>query len=202
MKKFFWLMAAVLISSMSIVSCGGDDDDDSKTPSKPQGSSTYNITASAIFDKEMAKYGYMEVSYDYNGKTEKFQLRQGDKSDALPAANGFSTKMLQIFNSNIVDYSGDNFIIHNVILNNVDNKVDVVFKYKFVLDPETQTIGEDAKYSMAQPAVVGYAEADANAYLQFNTTVLFSIGVRPDKFEDFLKSAASREHTTTFTRGK
>ena len=200
MKKFFWLMATVLISSISLTSCG-DDDDDSKTPSNPQESSsgTYNITASAVFDKELAKYGYMEVSYDYNGKTETFQLKQGDASDKFPTGNDFVTKLMQSFITAGVDYSSDNFIIRNVILNNVDNNVTVVFKSKFVKNEDHPSVSSDADLTMATPAVVGYAEA-ANGFIKYNTLVQFSVGIRPNKFEDWLNSQVKYEHTTTFSR--
>lgn len=198
MKKYFWLMAAVLISSMSLTACGGDDDDDSTTPSKPQGSSTYNITASATFDKELAKFGYLEVSYDYKGKTETFQLKQGDASDKLPTANNFATKMAQKFSQAGVDYSGDNFIVRNVELKNVDNNVDVVFKSKFVMYEDRPT--PDTKLNIATPTVIGFAES-TDGFIEFHTEILFSIGINPDKFENWLQSLAKREYTTTFTRG-
>jgi len=200
MKKFFWLMATVLISSMSLISCGDDDDNNSTTPKQPQGSSTYDITASAVFDKAMAKYGYMEVSYDYNGKTETFQLKDGDASDKLPTANDFATKMLQTFSQVEVKYTSDNFIIRNVTLKNVDNKVDVVFKSKFVLYPDHPSVDSDESINMATPVVIGYAEADGSV-IEYHTNILFHIGIRPNKFEDFLQSQAKREYTTTFTRG-
>ena len=201
MKKLFWMMATVLISSMSLISCGDDDDDNSTTPSKPQGSNTYNITASAILDKKLAKYGYMEVSYVYNGKTETFQLKEGDASEKLPTANNFATQIVQNFFASKVDYSGDNFIIRNVILNNVDNNVNVAFKYKFVVNPNHPAVSSDAEITMASPTVIGFAQA-ADGYIQYYTNVQFSIDIIPEDFENWLQVQAKYEHTTTFSRGK
>jgi hypothetical protein len=169
---------------MLIISCGGDDDDNSKTTTT-ETNKTYNVYASALLDKKLAEYGYMEVSYTYNGKTQSFQVRKGDNSDLLPESNSFAS---QVFGSvSGTTYNNEDFIIHNIVLKNVSVNENVSFKSKFIADPNHPALTEDENRYFVKPIVVGYTDGALTSILK----TLLRAKVRVDNFDHFPEGLAT-----------
>ena len=194
MKKYFWLMATVLISSMSLTSCG-DDDDDPTSPTNPS-SNKFDVYASAVLDRNLAEYGYMEVSYDYKGKTETFQLKKDDKSDQLPTSNDFGSTVLKYVNSkHTVNYTNDNLIVRNIVLKDFSENEGVTFKYKFVVDANHPALTEDGNRFFLQPNVIGYI----SGYFTYVRYTLSGGNVLVNSFDNWLSNRA-KEVSVTFSR--
>ena len=197
MKKIFnWMFAAILICGTSLVvsSCGSDDDDDSGKTTTSQ-SKKYNVYASAVLDKNLAEFGYMEVTYTCKGKTETFKLKKGDASDQFPTANNFGSKVLNDFNDkHKVSYTNDNFIIRNIVLKDLSESDEALFKYKFVADPDHPALAEDANRLLVKPAVLGFVDG-------YFTQVLYNLSgvkVNIDRFDNWLTSQGN-ELPATFS---
>jgi len=198
MKKF--MMAAVALicmtmTSVALSSCGDDKDDDSTTPS--QSSGTYNVYASAVLDKNLAEYGYMEVTYTCKGKTETFQLMKGDTSDKFPATNDFGSKVLNYLATAYgINYTNDNFIVRNVVLTDLKMEDSAVFTYKFIAAENRPEYTEKSDFII--PGILGYA---TGSYTDVYSSLQAAKGVHVDKFESWLANRAT-EHTVTFSPNK
>ncbi|MBR4533563.1 MAG: hypothetical protein IKO85_03325 [Bacteroidaceae bacterium] len=194
MKKYFWLLATVLISCVTLMSCGSDDDE-TPTPNNLQsGDKTFNVYASAVLDKNLAEYGYMEVTYTCQGKTETFQLKKGDASEKFPTADNFGVRVLSFAGSQLgVTYTDDNFIIRNVQLKNLKMDESAVFKYKFVVAENRPEYTEKSDFVV--PGVVGYA---TGSYSVVYSSLQYAKGLKVEQFESWLEKRTI-ERTLTFS---
>ena len=200
MKKIFWMMAVALVAGLSFTSCGSDDEE-TPTPSTPQTDNTkFNVIASVTLDKNLAEYGYMEVTYTYKDKSETIQLKKGDNSDQFPTANNFGATLLNYINKQYgINYSNDNFIVRNVVIRNLDKSKneDAVFKIKFVVDPQHPEITEESNRTFVVPDVVGYTEGGLS---MIHSNFRVAKGIAVNRVEDWLAKRAE-EVTVTFGPG-
>ena len=158
MKKFFWLMATVLISSMTLISCGSDDDD-ATTPTQLT-PNTYEVTLSAVLPECTAEFVTLDCEYtDADGKTNKATLKAGDKSDAM------SDKMKALYEkekTNIItlmewsDQEEKKDIFEHLIVKNFTFVVPAgkSFSYKATMRARTDyTVPEGETFSYITPFV-------------------------------------------------
>lgn len=193
MKKIFnWVLAAILVCGASVVMSSCSKDDDSDNSSTPQ-SKKYDVYASAVLDKNLAEYGYMEVSYTCNGKTETFQLKKGDASEQFPTNNDFGNSVLKYVNSMYqISYTNDNFIVRNIVLKGLTENESAVFKYKFVANPDHPAITEDGNRFFVKPNVLGYVDG-------YYTQILYNLvgsSVKTDRFDSWLTSQGNEMQVT------
>jgi len=200
MKKIFFLMAAVLVSSLFFTSCGSDDEDSPKptstTPTTPE-NTKFDVFASVVLDKNLAQYGHLEVTYTYKDKSESLQLKKDDNSDQFPTTNSFATTVLNSLKKEYgVDYLGSDFIIRNVVIRDLDKKEkeNAEFTLKFIADPEHPEFTEESNRTFIYPNVLGFTDGGLS---MVRSSLRLIDGMRVSKFEEWLTKRAE-EATVIF----
>ena len=198
MRKIFWMTAVALVAGLSFTSCGGDDEEN-QTPNTPQEENTkFTVYASVTLDRNLAEFGYLVATYTYKDKEETIQLKKGDNSDQFPTANNFGASVINYINKQYsIKYSNDDFIVRNVVINDLDKSKNenAVFTIKFVVDPQHPEVTEESNRTFVIPDVVGYTEG---GFTMIRSNLRGAKGVHVDKFEDWL---SKREQEVTITFG-
>lgn len=198
MKKIFWTLAVALVAGFSFTSCGSDDEE-TPTPSTPQtDNNKFDVYASVTLDRHLADYGYLEAIYTYKDKSETIMLKKGDNSDQFPTTNNFGTTVIKSLNTKYgINYSGDEFIVRNVVIKDLDKSKNenAVFKIKFVVNPQHPEVTEESNRTFVIPDVLGWTEGGLTMVL---SSFRAAKGIKAEKVEDWL---AKREQEVTITFG-
>ena len=191
-----WMFAAILICGASVVvtSCGDDDDD--KGTQQPTTGNTYEVTLSVVVPQCAADLFTVNVDYTgSDGKSNTVTVKDGDKSEALPAdvQKYYDNQKESIIKGYKISSDStaflDNIIVKNIVLTIPTGKS---FSYSGTLKARTdyKTPSGETFHYLAPFIYPSYKIISGNApsstVLSENFTLRVSLSVETEHVAEFI----------------